>query len=192
MALEKRQGLVHVYTGDGKGKTTASMGLALRAVGHGFNVFVIQFLKGGGLSGELCASLGIDGLKIVQYGKDCPYSEKIKDGQMECGNCKDCFLTRKQEREKAAEAIDMAQKMSKDKKCDLLILDEINVALSRKLIPISKIKKIIIEKNPHTEIVLTGRNAPQDILDMADYATRMERIKHPFSRGMRARHGIDY
>ncbi len=192
MAKTKRIGLVHVYTGDGKGKTTAAMGLALRAIGHGFSVYVIQFLKGGGFSGEYDSSLDMDKLTIKQFGKDCPYSESIKIGQMECGNCKDCFLTRKQEREKALEALDLAEKISKDKRYDVLILDEINNTLSRKLAPLARVKRLIKKKRAQTELILTGRNAPPELIELADYVTQMKLIKHPFSKGMRARHGIDY
>jgi len=191
-AKPKRQGLVHVYTGDGKGKTTTSLGLALRAVGHGLNVYVIQFLKGGGFSGEYDASRDLDRLTIKQFGKPCPYSEKIKNGELECGNCKDCFLTRTQEREKVADALLLAEEIAKSKKYDVLVLDEINNTVSRKLTSVARMKRLIKSKRPDLELILTGRNAPKEFIELADYVTEMKRVKHPFTKGIRARYGIDY
>jgi cob(I)alamin adenosyltransferase len=194
MQKNKRKGLVHVYTGDGKGKTTASVGLAFRAVGHGMSVYMIQFLKGGGHSGEAMAaeSLLTERFRVKQFGKSCPYSEEMKKGTMECGNCRDCFLSRKEEREKVSEALDLAEKTVVSGKYDLVILDEINNAASRRLTSVSRVLKIIATKKPHVELVLTGRNAPKEVMDAADYVTYMKRIKHPFTKGIRVRYGVDY
>jgi cob(I)alamin adenosyltransferase len=192
LASIKRKGLIHVYTGDGKGKTSTAVGLGFRACGQGLKVFMIQFLKGGGFSGEVDASKKINNFIIRQYGKDCPYSENMKKGEQECGNCKDCFLTRKEEKEKVEEALLLAEKIAKSTKYDVLILDEINNTLSRRLTSLSRIKSIIKKRRPHMEIILTGRNAPQEIIELADYATDLKRIKHPFTKGLRARYGIDY
>jgi cob(I)alamin adenosyltransferase len=194
MQKNKRKGLVHVYTGDGKGKTTASVGLAFRAVGHGMSVYMIQFLKGGGHSGEAMAaeSLLSERFRVKQFGKSCPYSEEMKKGTMECGNCRDCFLSRKEEREKVNEALDLAEKTVASGKYDLVILDEINNAASRRLTSVARVLKIIATKKPHVELVLTGRNAPKEVMDAADYVTYMKRIKHPFTKGIRVRYGVDY
>jgi cob(I)alamin adenosyltransferase len=194
MPKSRRKGLVHVYTGDGKGKTTASVGLALRAIGHGMNVYMIQFLKGGGHSGEGIAAETLlpDRFKVRQFGKPCPYSEEMKKGVMECGNCKDCFLSRKEERENVNEALDLAEKIVGSGKFDVVILDEINNAASRKLASVVRVLKIINSRKPHVEVVLTGRNAPKDFIEAADYVTYLKKVKHPFNKGIRVRYGIDY
>jgi cob(I)alamin adenosyltransferase len=194
MTKNKRKGLVHVYTGDGKGKTTSSVGLALRAVGHGMSVFMIQFLKGGGHSGEAIAAEAMLGerYKIKQFGKPCPYSNEMKKGTMECGNCKDCFLSRKEERERVNEALELAEKVVASGKYDLVVLDEINNTVSRKLAPVSRVLRIITSRKPHVELVLTGRNAPKEFIEAADYVTVMKKVKHPFTKGIRSRYGIDY
>jgi len=193
MPKNKRVGLVHVYTGDGKGKTTASVGLATRAVGHGMSVYMIQFLKGGGHAGEVeAAEKMLSTFKIKQFGKSCPYSEEMKKGTLECGNCKDCFLTRKEEKEKVEEALDLAEKTVSSGKYDVVILDEINNTMHRKLASVSRVLKIIHSRKPHVELVLTGRNAPKEVIEVADYVTIMKRVKHPFSKGIRSRYGIDY
>jgi cob(I)alamin adenosyltransferase len=191
MPKNKRKGLVHVYTGDGKGKTTASVGLALRASGHGMNVLMIQFLKGGGHSGEAMASESMERFKVRQFGKACPYSEEMKKGR-ECGNCKDCFLSRKEEREKVNEALEAAEKAVSSGKFDLVILDEVNNAMSRRLVPVNRVLKMMGSRKPHVEVVLTGRSAPKEIIEAADYVTIMKRVKHPFTKGIRSRFGIDF
>ncbi|MBD3388693.1 MAG: cob(I)yrinic acid a,c-diamide adenosyltransferase [Candidatus Altiarchaeales archaeon] len=193
MRKRKRKGLVHVYTGEGKGKTSASVGLATRALGHGLKVYMIQFLKGGGHSGEYLASKEfLPNFTIKQFGKPCPYSEEMKKGTMECGNCKDCFLSRREEREKVSEGLELAEKIVKSGKYDVVILDEINNAVSRKLTSVSKVVKLIRGRKSNVELILTGRHAPKDVIDDADYVTEMKRIKHPFMKGVRVRHGIDY
>ncbi|MFH0861749.1 MAG: cob(I)yrinic acid a,c-diamide adenosyltransferase [Candidatus Altiarchaeota archaeon] len=194
MPLNKRKGLVHVYTGDGKGKTTASVGLALRAVGHGMSAYMIQFLKGGGHSGEAIAAETVlsERFKVKQFGKSCPYSQEMRKGTMQCGNCKDCFLSRKEEREKVGEALDLAEKTVSSGKYDVVILDEVNNAASRKLASIARVLKIINSRKPHVEVVLTGRNAPKELIEAADYVTFMKKVKHPFTKGIRSRYGIDY
>jgi cob(I)alamin adenosyltransferase len=193
MQKKKRKGLVHVYTGDGKGKTSASLGLALRAMGHGLTVFMIQFLKGGGLAGEvIAAETMLPNFKVRQFGKACPYSEEIKKGAMECDNCKDCFLTRKEEREKVGEAMDLAEKTVAGGKYDVVILDEVNNAAARRLTSVARILKVISSRKPGVELILTGRNAPKEFIEAADYVTYLKRVKHPFTKGARARFGIDY
>jgi cob(I)alamin adenosyltransferase len=193
MPKKRRVGLIHVYTGDGKGKTTSSVGLGLRAVGHDMSVFMIQFLKGGGHAGEVVAAEKmLPNFKVKQFGKSCPYSEEMRKGSMECGNCKDCFLTRKEEREKVEEAIELAEKTVKSGKYDVVILDEVNNAVSRKLVSVVRVLKLIALKKPHVELILTGRNAPKELVEAADYVTYMKRVKHPFTKGIRSRYGIDY
>jgi cob(I)alamin adenosyltransferase len=193
MSRKKRRGLVHVYTGDGKGKTTVAVGLALRAVGHGMSVYMIQFLKGGRHVGEIIAADdSLPNFKIKQFGKPCPYSQEMKKGNMECGNCKDCFLSRKEEKEKVSEAMDLAEKIVKSGKYDVVILDEINNTVNRKLVSNTRVIKLIKTRKPSVEVVLTGRNATREIMELGDYVTVMKKIKHPFTKGIRVRFGVDY
>ncbi|MFH1403884.1 MAG: cob(I)yrinic acid a,c-diamide adenosyltransferase [Candidatus Altiarchaeota archaeon] len=193
MPANKRKGLIHVYTGAGKGKTSISLGLALRSMGHGFSVYMIQLLKGGSHMGEVISSIEIlPRMTIKQYGKKCPYSDEMKKGDIDCGNCRDCFISRNEEREYVEEALNHAEKILKSGKYDLVIIDEVNNALHRKLTSVDRVLKLIKSKKSHTELVLTGRNAPKRIIEAADYVTELKDVKHPFNRGIRVRRGIDY
>ena len=186
-------GLVHVYTGNGKGKTTASLGLALRASGHGMKVLIIQFMKGGKHIGELMA-IGerLPNIELSQFGKPCTYSDLLKKGLAECGNCRDCFLTEEEEKEKAEAGMRAAEEASKSASYDILILDEINIVLSKKVIPVERALDLIKNKSPTTELILTGRNAPSEIIQVADFVTEMVEVKHPIVKGVFGRRGIEY
>jgi cob(I)alamin adenosyltransferase len=175
MKLEK--GLVQVYTGNGKGKTTASFGLALRAIGRGLKVYIIQFIKGGFDYGELYIADKLPGLTLKAYGRGKFISEKKPD---------------KIDIDLAREALKEAQDVVKRGEVDVVILDEINVALTLKLVEIEKVLKLIKEKPDQMEIVLTGRNAPVEIVQAADLVTEMIEIKHPYNAGFKARKGIEY
>lgn len=175
MKLEK--GLVQVYTGNGKGKTTASFGLALRAIGRGLKVYIIQFIKGGFDYGELYVADKLPGLTLKAYGRGKFISEKKPDRI-------DVDLAR--------EALKKAEEVIKNGEVDVVILDEINVALNLKLVEIEKVLKLIKEKPEQMEIVLTGRNAPVEIVQAADLVTEMIEIKHPYNVGFKARKGIEY
>lgn len=174
MSLER--GLIHVYTGNGKGKTTAALGLALRAVGAGLKVIVIQFMKGRRYS-ELEAISGIENLTIEQYGRDEFVSKEKPAGV-------DMELAHKG-LDRAREVIGLGEK-------DVVILDEINVALDFKLVLIDEVLRLIAEKPSHVELVLTGRYAPPELVRMADFVTEMLDIRHPFEKGVQARKGIDW
>jgi cob(I)alamin adenosyltransferase len=175
MKLEK--GLVQVYTGNGKGKTTASFGLALRAIGRGLKVYIIQFIKGGFDYGELYIADKLPGLTLKAYGRGKFISEKKPE---------------KIDIDLAREALKEAQDVVKRGEVDVVILDEINVALTLKLVEIEKVLKLIKEKPDQMEIVLTGRNAPVEIVQAADLVTEMIEIKHPYNAGFKARKGIEY
>jgi cob(I)alamin adenosyltransferase len=173
--LEK--GLVQVYTGDGKGKTSAAFGLALRAIGRGLKVYIIQFIKGGFDYGELYVIDKLPNLTLKAFGR----------GK---------FVTRQPPSEEdvklAEEALHLAEKTIKSGKYDLVILDEINVALNLKLISLEKVLELIKNKPKHVELVLTGRYAPQEIIEVADLVTEMREVKHPFKKGCQAREGIEF
>ena len=202
MDVEKRTGLVHVITGDGKGKTTSSIGLALRAIGQGFNVYMIQFMKSGD-TGELFAvKKYLPNMTIVQFGKDALDEKQLKmfefDGKGEIkpvgpkGGKYYHFPPDHEEREAARMALEHSFTVVNSGKYDLVILDEANVILQKKLVSIEDVIKLINEKPEMVEIVFTGRGAPQLLKDKADYVNEVKRIKHPYDRGILARRGIEY
>ena len=172
--LEK--GLVQVYTGNGKGKTTAAFGLALRAVGRGLKVYVIQFIKGGFDYGELYVVDKLQGLTLKAFGKG-----KFIIGKPEAVDVV-----------KAREALKLTKEVVSGGKYDLVVLDEVNVALHLGLIGLDDVLRLVREKPVHVELVLTGRNAPDEILQVADLVTEMREVKHPYSKGVPARKGIEY
>jgi cob(I)alamin adenosyltransferase len=172
-----KKGLVQIYTGDGKGKTTASLGLALRACGHGLRAYVIQFMKGEIYYGELgMAERLSDCLTITQMGRPDFVNRENPDPI---------------DIELAHKAIELSAEVVESGTYDIVVLDEVNVALDFGLIDISDVIAIIEKKPPHVELVLTGRNAPRELIDRADLVTEMVEIKHPYSRGIGARTGIE-
>jgi len=173
--LEK--GLVQVYTGNGKGKTTAAFGLALRAVGRGLKVYIIQFIKGGFDYGELYVVDKLPNLKLKAFGRGKFVTEKPAG---------------KEDVELAEEALALAEEVVKNGEYDIVILDEINVALNLKLIKTEKVLKLIKNKPKHVELILTGRYAPNEIIEAADLVTEMKEVKHPYNKGFQARKGIEY
>jgi len=173
--LEK--GLVQVYTGNGKGKTTAAFGLALRAIGRGLKVYIIQFIKGGFDYGELYIVDKLPNLTLKAFGRGKFVTEKPAE---------------KVDVEFAEEALALAEEVVKSGEYDIVILDEINVALNLKLIKIGKVMELINSKPKHVELVLTGRYAPNEIIEAADLVTEMKEVKHPFNEGFEARKGIEY
>lgn len=171
-------GMVQVYTGNGKGKTTASLGLALRSIGHGYKVFMLQFMKGSKDYGELQAvEKFLPNLIIVQSGLETFVNkENIAQADIDL----------------ARQGLETAQKVIKEGYYDLVILDEINVALDFKLIDLEEVLKIIKNKPPHVELILTGRYAPKEIIEHADLVSEIKLIKHPYYKGIPAREGIEY
>jgi cob(I)alamin adenosyltransferase len=170
-------GLIQVYTGDGKGKTSAAFGLALRAVGRGLKVYVIQFIKGGFDYGELYVVDKLPNLTLKAFGRGRFITEKPPEEE-------DINLAEK--------ALALAEEVVGNGDYDIVILDEINVALNLRLISLEKILELIKNKPEHVELVLTGRYAPPEIIETADLVTEMRKVKHPFSKGHQARKGIEY
>jgi cob(I)alamin adenosyltransferase len=173
----ERQGLIHVYTGNGKGKTTAALGLALRAVGHGFRIHIIQFMKGDIDYGELKAIGNIENITLVQGGRKDFVNPDNPDPI-------DLKLAR--------EAFELAKKIVSSGKYDMVILDELNIATAWKLLPLDEVIELVKSKPIHTELILTGRYAPQELIDIADYVTNMEDVKHPYDNEVEARNGIEH
>lgn len=174
-----KRGLVHVYTGEGKGKTTAALGVALRVLGWGGRVIVIQFIKGYPNIGEagFAKDFG-DRFALKQFGSDDMRQigvEKVR-----------------QRKQQAVEALSAAREAVSSGEWDLVILDEINNAMHYGLVEIASVADMVRSKPERTELILTGRYAPQEIIDLADYVTEMRAIKHPLENGLSAREGVDY
>jgi len=181
--MEKKfedRGLVIVYTGNGKGKTTAALGLCIRAVGYDEKVCIIQFIKGSWKYGEL------DGIK-----KLAPNVELFQKGLGFVGIIDD-KLDRSEHIKAANEAVQFAREKIQSGKYDIVILDEINVAIGLDLIKVDDALELINSKPELLDLVLTGRNARQEIIDRADLVTEMREIKHPFQKGIMAQRGIDF
>jgi cob(I)alamin adenosyltransferase len=174
MPLE--HGCVQVYTGNGKGKTTAALGLALRAVGRGLKVCIFQFIKGGGLYGEHLAAEKLAPLLTI-----------IQSGRPGWVNTKDIS----EDRRVAQEALSRAEEMLTSAEFDLFICDEINGAVGFGLIDVEQVLELISRKPEKTELVLTGRNVHQRVIDAADLVTEMREIKHYYKTGVPARTGIE-
>jgi cob(I)alamin adenosyltransferase len=177
------QGLVQIYTGDGKGKTTAAFGLALRAAGQGNKVLIYQFLKPPSLDiGERFA-LELGAVRIRTEVIDVPWNmtESLKDEKA---------VARMQAA--ISEALERIAQTAEKRFYDVLILDEIVFCLSRGLARLEDIKSVINRKDPAVEIVLTGSGATRELIEMADLVTEMKKIKHPFDKGMPARRGIEF
>src|SRR3989338_2604300 len=175
-------GLIHVYTGDGKGKTTAALGLAFRAIGHRFKVCIIQFMKGGYYFGEiLAAEKYFKGkLKFFEFGQSTPYADQIRKGVVKPS--KAVFYEFEDEKEVYKKGLEFAKKVVKSRRFDLIILDEINVAISMGYLDIDDVLELMMSKPKNLELVLTGRNAPEEAMDAADYVNEIKSIKHPFNR----------
>jgi len=171
-------GKIHVYTGDGSGKTKASLGLALRAVGRGLKVVMIQFMKGQETGERLVQKKLEPNFKIYNFGQDKFIK---KDGS-----------NRKKDKEQARKALNFAEKVVLSEDIDILILDEINVAVDFKLITEDEVLKFLNKKPEGIEIILTGRNASQKIIEKADLVTEMKKVKHYYDKGLQAREGIEY
>lgn len=171
------RGLVQVYTGNGKGKTSAAFGLALRAVGRGLKVFIIQFIKGGFDYGELYVVSKLPNLTLKAFGRGKFVTEKPAGKE-------DVAL--------AGEALALAEEAVRGGRYDVVILDELSVALSLDLISLEEVLKLIKEKPKHVELILTGRDAPEEIVEAADLVTEMKEVKHPYKKGFPARKGIEY
>ena len=191
-------GLIQVYTGEGKGKTTATLGLAFRALGHGFKVHIIQFMKGNAYAGELnSAQKFFPQLIIEQFGRGCPYGALIRQGMRKCTGCGDCFLKDKKQAKAediqfAKMALQRAEEVIENKEIDILILDEIGNALRYDLITSQELIEFLAKKPAKLEVILTGRGIPKEILEIADLVTELKAVKHPFDNGIPSRRGIEY
>jgi cob(I)alamin adenosyltransferase len=171
------QGMIQVYTGNGKGKTTAALGLACRAVGYGLSVFIIQFMKGNLEYGELETARRLGPyLTIRQMGRECFVNRENPDPE-------DIKL--------AQEAMVMAQTVLSRGEHDVVVLDEINVAVDMGLVSKDAVLQLMEERPPNVELILTGRYAAPEIIERADLVTEMVEVKHYYHQGIRSRKGIE-
>jgi cob(I)alamin adenosyltransferase len=170
-------GLIQVYTGNGKGKTTASLGLAFRACGHGFRVLMIQFMKDCADYGEAKAAHLLPGFTLIQVGRN-DFVDLAHPEQVDIKLAQDGW-------EQAKTLIDSGR-------YDIVILDEINVAMACGLLDTAAVVAFLTGTKRNVEIVLTGRYAPAEIIAAAHLVTEMQEIKHPYQGGTAARQGIDY
>jgi len=173
-----QKGLIIVNTGNGKGKTTAALGLAIRAWGQGLKVLILQFIKGSWKYGELAAISKMDDNIVIM-----PLGEGFTNKNLE-------------EKEKhkfvAIEALTTAEKEVKSKKWDMIILDEINYALKYDLLELNSVLKLLDEKDSSLHLVLTGRDAKEEIISRADMVTEMKELKHHYKNGIKAQKGIEF
>lgn len=170
------KGYIHVYTGNGKGKTTAVLGLALRAVGAGKKVYFAQFVKGEIYSEIDAINRYIPEITVKQYGRGCfivdePTSEDIQA---------------------AKEGLEEVGAVIRSGKYDVVVLDEATIALHYKLFSVEELIAVLQEKREETEIAITGRYAPEELIEIADLVTEMKEIKHYYTKGISARKGIEY
>jgi len=169
-------GLIQVYFGNGKGKTTAALGLALRAAGRGKEVLIVQFMKKWDY-GELHSIQLIPQITIKTFGtKDFVHKGKAKEIDYQ----------------EAKKAFSEGVQAAKSGQYDMIIFDELNVAIYFELLELQQVLDFLEEKPEEVEIIITGRNAPKEIIDKADLVTEMCEIKHPYQKGIQARIGIEY
>jgi len=173
-------GLIQIYTGTGKGKTTAAIGAGIRAVGQGLRVHMIQFLKRGDnfpFYGEVRALAPISRFTLEQFG---PPHFIIPDAISD------------EDREIVKQGLERAEEVLASGNYDLVILDEINVVLHLGMATLQQVLDLLDRKPTQTELILTGRGAPEALLERADLVSRIEAVKHPLDKGIRARPGIEY
>mgnify|MGYP006295373973 CR=1 FL=1 len=171
-----KKGYVHVYTGNGKGKTTAAIGLGVRCAGNNSKVYMIQFMKGRKYC-ELVTLDKIDNFTYSQHGRD-EFVNKDDPEQIDI--------------DLAREGFTKAKELIESNKFDMIILDEINVAVDFNLIDLDEVLDLVENKPEGLELVLTGRYANKEIMKIADYVTEMLEIKHPYQKGVQPRKGCDY
>lgn len=172
------RGLVQIFTGDGKGKTSAALGAVLRALGHGLRVYFVFFMKGDYPYGERNILSKLPNIEVVSFGH------------------KDCFVDpaniKPEEKEQARQALAAAHEAMLSGNYDLIVLDEVNVAVAFKLVELDEVIKLIDDKPSNVELILTGRKADARLIQLADLVTEMLKIKHPYDVGVMARKGIEY
>jgi cob(I)alamin adenosyltransferase len=171
------KGLVEIFTGEGKGKTSAALGTILRALGHGLRVYIVFFMKGDFPYGEHKILCQLPNCTVERFG----FQEFVDPANV-----------KPEEKAEARKALGAARKAMLSGKYDVVILDEVNVAVAWKLIDVNDVVKFIHNKPERVELILTGRYAGPELIEMADLVTDMKKVKHPFDKGIRSRKGFEY
>lgn len=174
-----KNGLIQIYTGDGKGKTTAAIGLGVRALGRNYKIYMVQFLKGRD-TGELHILNNYENFKVFRFQSSEKFFFQMTEEEKNILN---------DEMHKAYEFI---EDILKNSECDMLILDEIMGVIHNNIYSVDDVLKLMREKPDTMEMVLTGRNAPKELIENADLVTEMKLIKHPYEKGIPARYGIEF
>lgn len=171
------RGLVYVFTGEGKGKTSAALGIVLRALGNGLRVYIAFFMKGSYYSGERNILAKLPNVAMVSF---------TSSGFTDPAN------VRPEEKQQAKQTLSTAREAMLSGNYDVVVLDEVNLAVAWKLIELDEVVQLINDKPRNLELILTGRKADTRLVQMADLVTEMLKIKHPYDEGVPARKGIDY
>jgi cob(I)alamin adenosyltransferase len=172
-----RKGLVQLFTGDGKGKTTAAIGTVIRALGHGLRVYIALFMKGDYLYGERKILAGLPGVTLESFGS----SRFIDPDNIQ-----------PEEKAEAARALAAARQAMLGGEYDLVVLDEVNLAVAFNLLGVEAVLRLIGEKPEGVELILTGRQADKELVRAADLVTECLKIKHPYDSGVEGREGFEY
>ena len=171
------KGLVIVHTGTGKGKTTAALGMICRSLGHGYKVALIQFIKGAMQTAEkVVFDLFPDQMEMRPMGEGFTWNTQDRERDVAC----------------AREAWEAAKARILDPEWKLVVCDELNIVLRYDYLPVAEVIEVLKQKPEDTHVVITGRNAPQDLIDFADLVTEMTMVKHPFRSGVKAQPGIEF
>jgi len=171
------KGMVQVFTGNGKGKTSAALGAIIRASGHGLRVYIVFFMKGQYPYGEFNALSKLPNVDVAIFGLRC-FTDRANINPEEI--------------EQAKLALSAAREAMLSGNYDLVVLDEVNIAAAWKLIKLDEVVRLIGDKPRNVELILTGRYADAKLIELADLATEMVKLKHPYDKGVRARKGIEY
>jgi len=169
--------MVQVFTGNGKGKTSAALGAVLRALGHGLRVYIVFFMKGKYPYGEFNTLSKLPNIDVASFGLRC-FTDRANINPEEI--------------EQAKLALSAAREAMLSGNYDLVVLDEVNVAVAWKLIKLDEVVRLIGDKPRDVELILTGRHADAKLIELADLVTEMVKLKHPYDKGVRARKGIEY
>ena len=172
-----KKGLVQIFTGDGKGKTSAALGIVLRALGHGLRVCIVAFMKGDYPYGEWHVLSKLPNVKIARFG---------------FRTFTDPANVKPEEIEQAKQALAVAREAMLSGNYDLVVLDEVNVATAWKLVEVDEVVRLVSNKPANVELILTGRYADTRLVKLADLVTECLKIKHPYDEGITSRKGIDY
>jgi cob(I)alamin adenosyltransferase len=172
-AARRRKGLIIVHTGDGKGKTSAALGMLVRSLGHGFKCAVVQFIKGRGTAESLLKS---PVLRWDKVGQGFTWDTQSREQDTKC----------------ARDGWELVLRHLADPDLKFLLLDELNIVLSYEYLPVAEVIEALRGKRDDMHVVITGRGAPPELIDIADLVTEMKEIKHPFKQGIRAQPGIEF